>query len=94
MTDQERNDRLDPAEAREILEDLARTGPPTARVSALRILLRLYREEQEDDDETGLSPKGKRWWATVYGEDELELLRKQRRKERERKRKKRGTPAA
>jgi hypothetical protein len=40
--------KLDKQEAREILEELARTGPPTARVAAIRVLLRLDAEEEKE----------------------------------------------
>jgi len=43
-------ERLDRDEARGILEELARTGPPTARVAAIRVLLRMDHEEQETDE--------------------------------------------
>ncbi len=41
--------RLDEPEAREILEELARTGPPTARVAAIRVLLKLNAVEREEE---------------------------------------------
>jgi hypothetical protein len=40
--------RLERDEAREILEELARTGPPSAQVAAIRVLLRLDRDDEED----------------------------------------------
>ena len=43
-------ERLDRDEAREILEELARAGPPTARVAAIRVLLRMDHEEQEAEE--------------------------------------------
>ena len=44
------SDRLDKDEAREILEELARTGPPSAQVAAIRVLLRLDKEDQEEEE--------------------------------------------
>jgi hypothetical protein len=48
--------KLDEDEARSILEDLARTGPPSAKVAAIRVLLRLDREEREMEE--ARSPTG------------------------------------
>jgi hypothetical protein len=36
---------LDEAEARRILEDLARTGPATARVAAIKVLREMHKDE-------------------------------------------------
>lgn len=44
MTDHQK---MDEEEMRSILEDLARTGPPSARVAAIRVLHKLTREETE-----------------------------------------------
>jgi hypothetical protein len=35
---------LDEAEARRILEDLARTGPPTARVASIKVLREMNKD--------------------------------------------------
>jgi hypothetical protein len=41
-------ERLDKDEACQILEELARTGPPSAQVEAIRVLLRLDKESEEE----------------------------------------------
>jgi hypothetical protein len=72
-------DRLEGAEARRILEDLARNGPPSAKVNAIRLLLRLDLEEAEEADDAEL----RRWaekWGSLYPPDELERMREQRAK--------------
>jgi VIT1/CCC1 family predicted Fe2+/Mn2+ transporter len=45
MTEHEKQ--MDEAEARSILEDLARNGPATAQVAAIKVLLALGKEEAE-----------------------------------------------
>jgi hypothetical protein len=50
------NRRMDEAEARSILEDLARTGPPTARVASLKVLLALDKEAAEAAKEPERTP--------------------------------------
>jgi anthranilate phosphoribosyltransferase len=40
-------ERINRDEARQILEKLARTGPPSAQVAAIRLLLRLEKEREE-----------------------------------------------
>jgi hypothetical protein len=66
--------RFDATEARQILEDLARTGPPSAKVNAIRLLLRLDLEEAEKRGDDELN----RWaeqWGDLYPADALERMR-------------------
>ena len=43
--------KMEEGEMRGILEDLARHGPPSARVAAIRVLRKLNREERDAEDQ-------------------------------------------
>jgi hypothetical protein len=47
---------MDEAEARRILEDLARNGPPTAQVASIKVLLEMERAEAEAKKEQEPTP--------------------------------------
>ena len=60
MTEKQ-GERLDQTEARQILENLARNGPPTAQVAALRALRefeRAAKAEEEAEREANAIPPG------------------------------------
>jgi hypothetical protein len=60
---------VEKTEARDILEDIARNGPPSAQVSAIRVLLRLEREEEAEQPQP--SP-----FDELYDGDEVSARRK------------------
>ena len=49
---------LDEAEARRILEDLARNGPPTAKVASIKVLREMDKDAAEAEREADQIPQG------------------------------------
>ena len=69
MTDK----KMDEAEARRILENLARSGPPTARVASIKVLREMDKDAAAAEREDQLTPPG---FEGLY-DDEFSRRRRQ-----------------
>ena len=64
---------IDEAEARRILEDLARNGPPTAQVASIKVLRELDKDAAKAEKEADATPPG---FEGLY-DDEFSRRRRQ-----------------
>jgi hypothetical protein len=60
---------IDAAEARRILEDLARNGPPTAQVAAIKVLREMDKDERAAAAEAEWGRTGNPGFDELYDDD-------------------------